>query len=77
MIWPDVSKIAGVESVMVTIAVQVNGKLRGTVQVSSEEAKNQDVVVDRAKQAESVNKWITGEVKKVVFVPGKLVNLVV
>jgi leucyl-tRNA synthetase len=77
VMWPDVSKIAGVESVMVTIAVQVNGKLRGTIQVSSEEAKDQEIVVGKAKQTESISKWLESEVKKVIFVPGKLVNLVV
>jgi leucyl-tRNA synthetase len=77
VIWPDVSTIAGVDSIMVTIAVQVNGKLRGTVQVSSEESKDQEVVVAKAKQNESVSKWVSGEPKKVIFVPGKLVNLVV
>jgi leucyl-tRNA synthetase len=77
VIWPDVSTIAGVDSVMVTIAVQVNGKLRGTVQVSSEESKDQEVVVAKAKQNELVSKWVSGEPQKVIFVPGKLVNLVV
>jgi len=77
LIWPDVSNIEGLGDVMVTIAVQVNGKLRGTIQVSMEESKDQDVVVETAKKTESVNKWMIGEVKKIIFVPGKLVNLVV
>ncbi|MFZ2200167.1 MAG: leucine--tRNA ligase [Microgenomates group bacterium] len=75
--WPDVSQIQGVESVMVTIAVQVNGKLRGTIEVSSSEANNQDLVVKQVMANEQIKKWITGETKKTIFVPGKLVNLVV
>ncbi len=75
--WPDVSKIAGVDDVMVTIAVQVNGKLRGVVQISNDESKNQDLVMKQVMEDEQVKKWVVGEPKKVVFVLGKLVNLVV
>lgn len=75
--WPDLSTIAGVETVRVTIAVQVNGKLRGTVQVSHMDSSSQDLVVAQALADEKVKKWVTGEIKKTIFVPGKLVNLVV
>ena len=75
--WRDVSKFAGVDDVMVTIAVQVNGKLRGVVQISNDESKNQDLVMKQVMEDEQVKKWVVGEPKKVVFVLGKLVNLVV
>lgn len=75
--WPDVSNIEGVGVVMVTIAVQVSGKLRGTIDVASSESTNEEIVVSKARQNESVKKWVTAEPKKVIFVPGKLVNLVV
>jgi len=75
--WPDVSAIEGVDEVMVTIAVQINGKLRGTVGISKQESENREKVVSRAMGDERVKKWITGEPKKMIFVPGRLVNLVV
>jgi leucyl-tRNA synthetase len=75
--WPDVSKIEGVDALMVTIAVQVNGKLRATVEVTSEKAKVESEVVALVMKDERVKKWVIGEVKKTIFVPGKLVNLVV
>jgi len=75
--WPDVSAIEGVDAVMVTIAVQVNGKLRGTVEVSSAECKVESRVVELAMANESVKKWLSGVSRKVIFVPGKLVNLVI
>ncbi|MEI8232835.1 MAG: class I tRNA ligase family protein [bacterium] len=75
--WPDVSKIEGVDEVMVTIAVQISGKLRGTVQVSSPDAGNQDKVLEVVKKDDKISKWLTSEIKKAIFVPGKLVNLVV
>ena len=62
---------------MVPIAVQVNGKLRGVVQISNDESKNQDLVMKQVMEDEQVKKCVVGEPKKVVFVLGKLVNLVV
>ncbi len=77
VIWPDVSGISGVDEVSVTIAVQVNGKLRGVVEMSKEESENREKVIERAMQNEQIKKWVTGEVKKVIFVPGRLINLLV
>ena len=74
--WPDVSSIEGVDEVSVTIAVQVNGKLRGVVQVTSEKGQVESEVMKIVVEDEKVKKWITGVVKKTIFVPGKLVNLV-
>ena len=75
--WPDVSGIEAGEEVMVTIAVQVNGKLRATVEVTSEKAKVESEVMQIVMENEQVKKWVEGEVKKTIFIPGKLVNLVV
>ncbi|MEZ5977024.1 MAG: leucine--tRNA ligase [Planctomycetota bacterium] len=58
----------------VEIAIQVNGKMRGRVQVPAQAPKDE---VETAARAE-VAKWLeTGDVKKVVVVPGRLVNFVV
>jgi leucyl-tRNA synthetase len=60
----------------VTIAVQVNGKLRGQVEVAAppEEAK----VFEAVFANEKIQAWVTGkQVAKQIYVPGKLVNLVV
>lgn len=61
----------------VTIAVQVNGKLRGTFELEREAAKNKEKVVGEAKNDENVKKWLKDkEIKDTIFVPGKLVNFV-
>jgi leucyl-tRNA synthetase len=75
--WPDLSAIEGVGEVMMTIAVQVNGKLRATVEVGSQEASHQDKVMEVVMRDERVQKWVTDEPKKVIFVSGRLVNLVI
>lgn len=80
--WPDVSKIEGIEALMVKIAVQVNGKVRAILELKGESAKVQDEVVKLAMNDERVKKWLpsasSGQgVKKTIFVPGKLLSLVV
>jgi leucyl-tRNA synthetase len=60
----------------VTIAVQVNGKLRGQIQVAPELDK--DSVLALAKQEPSVAKYLEGvSLRREVYVAGRLVNLVV
>lgn len=60
----------------IEIAVQVNGKLRATIEVSADEEK--DNVLALAKGVDNVMKHVDGKaIKKEIFVPGRLVNLVV
>ena len=60
----------------IQIVVQVNGKLRGKIKVSTELEKQQ--ILEKAKQEENVAKFLVNkEVIKEVFVPGKLINFVV
>lgn len=59
-----------------TIAVQVNGKFRAEITVSADAAEDQ--IVDLAKQNEKVSSYIHGkEIRKAIYIPGKIVNLVV
>ncbi len=59
----------------VTLAVQVNGKLRGTIEVAVNVAKDE---IERLALAEpNVVKFMEGlTVRKVIVVPGKIVNIV-
>ncbi|MGO9016360.1 MAG: leucine--tRNA ligase [Dissulfurispiraceae bacterium] len=72
--WPEYdSSLITEESV--TIAVQVNGKLRGTVQV--EKGISQDNLFELVTNDEKFSKYIHGNnIKKVIFVPDKLLNVV-
>ena len=72
--WPiaDESKLV-VDTVK--MAVQINGKLRATIEVSKDEDKK--VIESIALQQEAVIRNLEGkEVKKVIVVPGKIVNIV-
>ncbi len=74
--WPTFDEVSEMMEVPVTIAVQVNGKLRATVEIDSSKAKIESEVMKIVMENEQVKKWAPGEVRKVIFVPGKLVNLV-
>ena len=59
----------------ITIAVQVNGKTRGTV-VVGKEATQGDVYAEALKDV-NIAKFITTEPKKLIFIAGRLLNVVV
>jgi len=61
----------------ITIAVQVNGKLRDTIEIAAEKQHEQQEVEDLAKQSEKVRRFIDGkDVKQVIYVPGRVLNFV-
>ncbi len=73
--WPEV-KDEFLQDETITIVVQVNGKIRAQLQVASDYSK--EVIIELAKNDEHVKSFIDGkDTKKEIFVPGKLVNLVV
>ena len=60
----------------VTYAVQVNGKLRADFEISKDAEK--DKVLATAKEIDRVKKYLAeGNIKKEIFVPGKIVGFVV
>ena len=60
----------------VEVAIQVNGKLRGRVEVATD--SGEETVASVAKANENVAKFLEGkEVRKVIHVPNKLMNFVV
>ena len=72
--WPAFdADLARNESVQ--LAVQVNGKLRGTLTVSPDITQDEAVVA--AKGDPNIAKFITGEIRKIIFIPRRLLNLVV
>jgi leucyl-tRNA synthetase len=72
--WPTFDAAMLVSDTL-TIAVQVNGKTRGTVQVSTSAAQSD--VYAAAMQEPNIAKFVTSEPKKVIYVPGRLLSIVV
>jgi leucyl-tRNA synthetase len=62
---------------MVEIIVQVNGKLREMIRFQSAKSRIQNVVEKSATESEKVKKHLEGKtIRKVIFVPGRLINFV-
>ena len=70
--WPTYEE-AYLKDVEIEIAVQVNGKTKGTIMIGTEEAKEE--VLEKARKAMAGK--ITGTIVKEIYVPGKIVNIVV
>lgn len=73
--WPEYDPSL-IKDEVVNLVVQVNGKLRGTLEVAADIS---EVELDKLIEAnETINKWLKdGEVVKKIFVPGKLLSIVV
>jgi len=72
--WPSVDEQALVQDT-ITLVVQVNGKLRGQVEMPA--AASREEVEAAARGNENVLRFIDGlTIRKVIVVPGKLVNIV-
>jgi len=75
MEWPQADQSAMVRD-SIELVVQVNGKLRGRIQVPVDADRNE--VEDTAMADTNVKRFVDGKaVIKVIVVPGKLVNIVV
>jgi len=73
--WPESDKSA-LELDMIELVIQVNGKLRGRVSVPAEADK--ESIEKLAIADENVQRFVEGkEIRKVIVVPGRLVNIVV
>jgi Leucyl-tRNA synthetase len=72
--WPAFDAALVAEDA-VTMAVQVMGKTRGTISVSK--TATQDEAMAAAMADVQIAKFITGPAKRVIFVPGRMLNVIV
>jgi leucyl-tRNA synthetase len=73
--WPVFDPVALVAD-EITLVIQIMGKTRGSIQVPAQADKAE--LEKYARESEITQRYIEGkEIKKVIVVPGKLVNFVV
>jgi leucyl-tRNA synthetase len=73
--WPTFDPTLTIDAV-VTLAIQINGKMRGSLEIARDAAE--DDVRQRALAVPNVIKHLEGKtVRKVIVVPGRIVNIVV
>jgi leucyl-tRNA synthetase len=73
--WPE-ADVAARERMQITLVVQINGKLRARMEL--EPGASKDHALDRALAIENIQRHIDGkEVRKVIHIPDRLLNIVV
>tara|TARA_B100000427_G_scaffold327239_1_gene337540 strand:- start:1408 stop:3864 length:2457 start_codon:yes stop_codon:yes gene_type:complete len=73
--WPDPNEDF-LENLETEIAIQINGKLRGTITIDPD--LPEDAIKEKAKEEGNVKKYIIGkQIKKIIYIEKKLINLVV
>ena len=70
--WPECDEEA-MKDDEIEIAVQVNGKTRGTVTISTSISKEDALAAGKA----AVPEWLKGTIVKEIYVPGRILNFVV
>ena len=71
--WPNTDE-KYIDQSSIKIAVQVNGRLRGTIEVSQESSKED--VEQQVRENPQFIKYLAGETKDVIFISGKVINFV-
>jgi leucyl-tRNA synthetase len=73
--WPEYNADDIIKKTAI-IGVQVNGKVRGEIEITDK--MSQEEVMTLATQNENINKYILeGNIIKIIFIPGKVLNIVV
>ena len=73
--WPayDANQLEGNE---ITIAIQINGKLRGKILMDI--SSSEEIIIAESKELENIKRYLEKEnIKKTIYVPKKLVNFVI
>ncbi len=72
--WPEVDESALVLD-EINLPIQINGKMRGLLKISAN--ATQEEIVEKVKETPEFNKYLTGEIVKTIYVPKKIVNIVI
>lgn len=73
--WPEYDPSLLVAD-SIEIPVQVNGKVRGTVSIARQGVENEELVRKTAESNPAVAKHLAGSIAKVIYVPGKILNII-
>jgi leucyl-tRNA synthetase len=73
--WP-VADAALLVHDMATIAIQINGRTRATIELPTD--AGQDEVLETVRQVPAIQQYLNGStIQRIVYVPGRIINLVV
>jgi leucyl-tRNA synthetase len=74
--WPEFDEALCLDDTS-KIVVQINGKMRGEIQLEDINI-SQNEIIELARNQPKIAKWLVdADVKKVIYVPGKILNIVI
>jgi len=75
--WPDYDAQKA-KADEITIPVQINGKVRSKLVIEADKVEDKEFVLSQVQSIDEIQKYIKGqEIKKKIYVPGKIISLVV
>jgi len=74
-VWPKVTGEIVEEEII--LPVQINGKLRDTVRVQRSNIKDQKAIEGLVLKQEKIKKYLLEKPKKVIYIPGKIINFII
>ena len=75
--WPSINKNLLKDKKLV-IAVQINGKLKNTIEIAQENASDKNLQREKALALNNIkNAIINNPPKKIIVIPGKVINIVI
>jgi len=75
-LWPE-ADVDAIRNELIQFVVQVNGKVRDIIAMSKEDAMVQSKAEQAAKGSIKLQKFLDAPAKKVIFIPGKVINFVI
>ena len=73
--WPDYDEKLLIEEI-ISFVIQINGKTRGIIETHRD--VTDDVLIEKIMQTKNLSKYLENkEIKKKIFIPNKLINLII
>ena len=73
--WPNYDKNLIIEDI-ITFVIQINGKKRGIFEIKTNSSEKE--ILNKINQDDKLKKYLNEkEIKKKIFVPGKLINIII
>ena len=73
--WRPTYKSEYILSTKINLAVQINGKMRWTLEL--ERSLSQEQVIEKIKSSGEFDKYLTGEIRKIIYVQDKICNIMI
>ena len=75
--WPLFNKNL-LKSKNITLANQINGKLKNTLKINNTDINNEELIIKLAVNLENIKNILkNNSAKKIISIPGKVVNIVI